>query len=106
MYSSSYLSPLTLACTNFNPQMVKYLLSEGYNASVDKSFKQHIYIKMEERCPSLLDYVYQRCANPCMLKEICRVNIRRLLNNALEEKVSMLALPKILKDYILVDIIY
>ncbi|XP_071171909.1 ankyrin repeat domain-containing protein 6-like [Mytilus edulis] len=106
MYSSSYLSPLSLACTNYNPTMVKYLLSEGYNASEDKSFRQHIYIKMEERHPELLDYVYNRCSNPCSLKEHCRIYIRRLLNNNMNEVVPGLALPKTLKEWILIDVIY
>jgi ABC-type histidine transport system ATPase subunit len=28
-------------------------MSEGYNASEDKSFRQHLYVKMEERHPEL-----------------------------------------------------
>lgn len=105
MYSSSYPSPLSLSCKNFNPTMVRYLLSEGYNASEDKSFRQHIYITMEERQPDLLDYVYYRCSNPCSLKEICRVKIRRLLNNSMELIVPQLSLPKTLKEWVLMDVI-
>lgn len=106
MYTSSYLSPLSLACTNYNPKMVQYLMSEGYNASEDKSFRQHIYVKMEERHPQLLDYVYHRCSNPCTLKEYCRIYIRQMLNNRMEDVVPQLTLPKTLKDWILMDVIY
>ena len=106
LYSGDYLSPLCLACRQNSQNLIGYLLSEGYNVSADHSVRRYIYLQLEESSPDLLAYIYYRCDNPLMLKEICRVALRRHLNQSIKEKVFRLVIPKILQEWVAQDNIY
>ena len=101
-----YRSPFTVACVHNRQKLIKYLLSEGYNISRDQSFRENIYIRLEETNPELLDFIYARVVNTPSLKEICRIFLRRCIPEPLEDRVPKLELPKILQKFITADIIY
>ena len=106
LYAGDYLSPLCLACRQNSPDIIGYLLSEGYNVSADHSVRRYIFLQLEENSPELLAYIYYRCENPQTLKEMSRVVIRRALNPSIEERVFQLVIPKTLQDWIIQDNIY
>ena len=106
LYNGDYLSALCLACRQNSHDIIGYLLSEGYNVSADHSVRRYIYLQLEESSPDLLAYIYFRCENPLTLKEICRMALRRHLNQSIKEKVHLLVIPKILQVWVAQDNIY
>lgn len=103
---SEYLSPLYIACRQNSQDIICYLLSEGFNISLDRWLMRYTYLKLEQANPELLAYIFHRCENPLSLKEICRSSLRRTLRPGIKEKLQHLQLPKSLKQWLAKDIIY
>lgn len=95
-----YVSPLTSACQAGNYDMVRCLLSEGYNVSCDDMFRRTIFWTMEEEEPELMACVRYQAENPLLLKQIARLQIRRLLGTRVEDSVCQLEIPQSLKIWI------
>ncbi|XP_055998803.1 putative ankyrin repeat protein RF_0381 isoform X3 [Ostrea edulis] len=101
-----YTSPLSLGCLGNKHEIIKYLLSEGYNVSADESFKEILTVRLEETAPLLLELIHYKGANPATLKEACRFKLRRILGRRLMEAAHNLSLPKQLTEWVVTDLIY
>lgn len=98
--SHCYISPLATACHSKHYDIVRCLLSEGYNVSRDDTVQHSIFWSMEEEEPELIEYVRYRASHPLSLKHICRLHVRCLLGIRLYQVASKLEIPQILKDFL------
>ncbi|KAL5013770.1 hypothetical protein ScPMuIL_008040 [Solemya velum] len=101
----TYISPLCSACQHNHQDIIKYLLSEGYNVSTDSSIHLFAYTKLEATNSELLNLLLMKFSNPATLMEISRVRLRQMFRGT-EEKIRTLSLPDSLLTWVMADSIY
>ncbi|XP_041350533.1 ankyrin repeat domain-containing protein 17-like [Gigantopelta aegis] len=107
LYHYNYFSPLSVACMQNNPQMILYLLSEGYNVSRDESVKQNIFYRLENEHQAVHDFIYlHRCVQPLSLKESSRLIVRQCLGPDMSSHLQKLPIPDVLRTLVGTDVIY
>lgn len=99
----AYIDNLSLAKKHGNLELVKMIVYAGFkmeNALFDVRLSRRKSGEDETH-----DFLMGVLSSPLSLRELCRVTIRRSLGNQLMSKVCQLPLPKMMQQYLALEIL-
>ncbi|KAF5298435.1 hypothetical protein FQR65_LT01214 [Abscondita terminalis] len=95
-----FVDNLTLAKKNGNTELVKLIIYAGF------SFSNMLFdikcLKTQNDDP-LYDFMATVSTKPLTLRDICRIRIRNILNRNLMQKIYLLPLPTMLKNFLALE---
>lgn len=98
----AYFDNLSLAQRHGNLELVKLIVYAGFNCD---SLLLDAKTCTSQSDDSITKFLVVVKSTPLNLGQICRIKIRRLLKNNLVSKIYRLPLPKLLQQYLALDIL-